>query len=191
MIEDDEQTEGAKYDVKIISRHNKNGIEVRPWSVNTIFKDVSVMKEQLVAQFHDVILDDELVFGYLLPGHGSKGRQQPIIKSSDLVMMYEAYKKRKKIILWLKVTRKKQKHLIDLDSQQKSKRPYIDEGQIPGPAVVAGKNSSMQKQPKQLFTNKAKAPVGGGRSNHDIHAQKMSEIQVIFEKLEDTHSEGQ
>ena len=49
-------------------------------------------------------MNGDFNYGYIIPGHGAKGHQQPINNSNDLKSMYE---KRKQIIMWLKVTQGK------------------------------------------------------------------------------------
>ena len=43
--------------------------------------------------------DKDVQFGFILPGHGKKGRQVPILLDSDLREMYKRYKKKTEILL--------------------------------------------------------------------------------------------
>ena len=130
------------------------------------------MKIQLESEFHEFILEDDFSFGYIQPGHGSKGRQQPVVEDRDLAMMYDVYKKKRQVLLWLKVTKCKQK-----------KRP-------------SNNDVECQQVAKQLRTQaenvgSGKIPIGGGKSNHDGHLKKMSEVELIVDQLEEIHSNSQ
>lgn len=135
-----------------------------------MFKDVTSMKIQLESQFHEFILEDEFSFGYIQPGHGSKGRQQLVVENRDLATMYDVYKKKRQVLLWLKVTKCKQKRQPssnDVECQQ------------------------VTKQLRTQAESEVKIPMGGGKSNHDRHLKKMSEVELIVDQLEDIPSNSQ
>lgn len=132
--------------MKIISPHTAESGVVKRWDNESTFGDVSVMKNHLSTDFAEFIQDAQFSFGYIQPGHGSKGRQQSLEVSEDLSTMYSVYSGKKQIILWLKVT--------------KAKRP------------LAANNSGTKKQ---------------CRTNHEGHLEKMSQVQVIVEELQERH----
>ena len=49
-----------------------------------MFTDISEMKRKLLEDMCACLEGEELTFGYLQPGHGTKGRQVPLLNSSDL-----------------------------------------------------------------------------------------------------------
>ena len=116
------------------------------------------MKSDLAIEFSDFICDGEFSYGYIQPGHGVKGQQVSIVENKDLVMMYEVYKKRKQIILWLKLA----KHPIEDIEQKTAKKPRLEE--------KSGVRS---------------------KSNHEAHLEKMSQVEIILDKLESIHDAGQ
>ena len=72
----------VSYTLKIISPRRKSEAKARKWDVDVVFTDVAEMKRRLLQETDvDDILDrEELTFGYLKPGHGTKGRQFPFTK---------------------------------------------------------------------------------------------------------------
>ena len=95
------------YTLKIINAQSKSGVEVRKWDVNFEFTDVTEVKRRLVNDVCDCLDGEELTFGYLEPGHGTKGHQVPLLNSGDLSSMYSTHRRRKQIILWVKNSKKK------------------------------------------------------------------------------------
>ena len=68
---------------------------MKEWSVKTKFSGSDFMRTQLGKD--SIIQDGNFNYGYMIPGNGAKGRQQPINNSNDLRSIYE---KRKQIIMW-------------------------------------------------------------------------------------------
>ena len=97
---------------------------MKEWSVKTKFSDSDVMRTQLGKDFNEFFQDGDFNYGYIIPGHGAKGRQQPINNSNDLKSMYDMYEKRKQIIVWLKVTQGKKpiKRPLYSDDTESSKK---------------------------------------------------------------------
>ena len=51
-------------------------------------------------KFEELSTCNDVVFGYIEPGHGLKGCQHWITTTDDLKDMYKAYERRKEIIIW-------------------------------------------------------------------------------------------
>ena len=136
----------ANYAVKVISPLTADSGVVKKWDKESKFSDVSIMKNQLSTDFAEFIKDAQFSFGYIQPGHGAKGRQQPLEVNEDLSTMYSVHSGKKQIILWVKVI--------------KGKRP------------LAANNTGTKKQCK---------------TNHEGHLEKMSEVQIIVEELQERH----
>ena len=47
--------------------------------------------------------------GFIQPGHGMKGKQQPLTHDEQLDDMYTVYKGKKEILVWLKVKKSKKR----------------------------------------------------------------------------------
>lgn len=144
----------GKYKIKIVSPHNKDGPEVQDWHVTSRFCGIDQMEMQLKEDFKKVIQDDEFVYGYISPGHGTKGHQISINCDGDLTAMYNAYRKKKQILEWLKVICKKLMKPV--------KCPCV---------------STDVTEIKKSWT------IGGTWSNHENHLCKMSEVEVIKRTL--------
>ena len=87
----------VSYTLKIIS---KDGVNVKKWNVDYKFVDTAEMKSQLLDEC--IVEGEEMIFE---PGHGTKGCLVPLVKSSDLVSMYDVNRGRKQFILWVKICR--------------------------------------------------------------------------------------
>ena len=96
------------YSVKVISPGGKGGYEIRALESHSVFVEVSKLKESLLCSCKQYIeVGKELQFGYIVPGHGKKGKQLEVTSNKDLLEMYERYKKRHEIMLWMKQSRKR------------------------------------------------------------------------------------
>lgn len=109
--------EKLNYCVKVISPHSSDGIQLKRWGREGKFEDLEAIKISLGEDFNDFIQDCDFKFGYIQPGHGSKGRQVALDEPKDIEAMYQAYRGKKQVILWIKVS--KQKHDRAIESQTK------------------------------------------------------------------------
>ncbi len=148
--------------VKVISHNSRDGIQIHKWeSRNSMFYDVDILKAGLSVDFQHYVLNDDFQFGFIAPGHGSRGRQVPLKSNSDLENMYDEHKNRREVVLWLKVVKGPRKRplsnsaLINIDS--KTKKPNLEQG-------------------------------SGRGSNYQGHLKHFSYIQCIVDKLEKMHA---
>lgn len=89
------------YTVKVITAGS--GSLLKKWSNKTTFVTASTMKLLLKYDFDSFMGQPEAFsFGYLQRGHGTKGRQYAISDDEDIKNMYEEYKGKKEIVLWVK-----------------------------------------------------------------------------------------
>ena len=65
------------------------------------------MENKLGEEFADLIQGNNIQFGYIVPGHGMKGKQRPIESPEDLTMMSNEYKGKRCILLWMKCQKPK------------------------------------------------------------------------------------
>ena len=78
------------YSVKVVSPVGKGGYEVHDLESHVVFTEVSKMKESIVSSCkHYMEVGKELLFGYIVPGHGKKGKQLEVTTNKDLKDMYE------------------------------------------------------------------------------------------------------
>lgn len=120
--------------MKVINPLDKGGYEIHSMASHGVFVQVSDLKQTILSSCEQYIQEDiELQFGYILPGHGKKGKQVLISSNEDLQNMYESYKKKKQILLWVKQTKK---------------RPRIDASATSGGASAQkpGNSSKYDKQ---------------------------------------------
>ena len=143
----------------------RSGVEVRKWDVNFEFTDVTEMKRRLVNDVCDCLDGEELTFGYLEPGHGTKGRQVPLLNSGDLSSMYSTHRRRKQIILWVKISKKKT---------------------VPPPAKRQC-TSSVSELSSKTSNKTSSAPSS---SKYTAQQQKMTELEVIVDDLSERHGDA-
>ena len=117
--------EKITYTIKFINLINQSGFELKQWSNTTKFTDVARLKSHLKADFEMYLEGDDFQIGYIMPGHGAKGRQVPITYLEDLTSMYSRCSRTKQIVLWVKPSRKKDSSIGASDSRVR-KRPYSD-----------------------------------------------------------------
>ena len=149
------------YTVKIINS-GCGGYLVKKWATNARFSTATEMQQQLEADFAAVLQGASFHFGYIQRGHGVKGRQFTITADEDVNSMYDEYRGRGDIILWLKTSSSRLAKSTPTDERHKSDK---DHG---------------RKQPAKSSKGEECAT---GRS-YQGHLSKMSEVQQIVEDLE-------
>lgn len=97
-------------------------------------------------------------FGYIIPGHGVKGKQKVLETDEELHGMHKEYRSKKVIVLWLKT--------------QSS------------PAQINRKRSMLPKDVHDTpNAPKAKASKSSGSGQYGAHLKKMEEVESILEQL--------
>ena len=92
------------YKVKVINPHGMGGYELHPLDSHEMFSHVQDLKESILTGCQEYIEGDkQLHFGYILPGHGKKGKQIELTSDDELCGMYPRYKGTE-IVLWMKHT---------------------------------------------------------------------------------------
>ena len=77
------------YTVKVISPNGMGGYELHPLNSYETFNHVQDMKESILTSCQEYIEGDkQLHFGYIVPGHGKKGKQVELTSDDDLRGMY-------------------------------------------------------------------------------------------------------
>lgn len=82
------------------------------------YTSVDDLKTKLCEQFSEYTESCETQFGYVVPGHGMKGKQEKISTDEELAVMYEKHKKKKRILLWLKCIPKSKRASTQGDAPQ-------------------------------------------------------------------------
>ena len=78
------------YSVKVINPFDKGGYEVHAMESQGKFLQVSDLEKSILTNCEDFIEDEKaILFGYIAPGHGKKGKQVPVSSNHDLQDMYE------------------------------------------------------------------------------------------------------
>ncbi len=72
---------------------------------------------------------DYLLFGYMMPGHGLKGKQHPVNDDPDVASIYDLYSSlRSPIVIWAKVsTRKRLAEINKANASCKTKKIKADD----------------------------------------------------------------
>ena len=105
---------------------------------------------------------DNLQLGYIIPGHGLKGKQHSIDSDLDIDSMYDVYGVRSPIIMWVKVTPQARKRLAEVPQ--------------------ANSNTPSKKMKSE---EASKLPQ---TSSYKSHVNKMAEVDCIVEELEKKHT---
>ena len=69
-------SETYQYSVKLINPLRKSTYDVQKFHVSMKFRNVSVLKEELVHSFPDRLIKTPDQVGYIQPGHGMRGSSQ-------------------------------------------------------------------------------------------------------------------
>lgn len=157
--------------MKVINPNGMGGYELHPLDSHDSFDCVQDIEECVRTSCQEYIeIDKQLHFGYIVPGHGKKGKQIEIIIDGDLREMYTRYKRGNEIVLWMK----------QIASRKRSRTPAESE------------ESSSRKRsctPTELECSSTSAGRKAGRSNYDKHVEKMSAVDKICDELSDKHGE--
>ena len=130
------------------------------------------MKESILSTCKQYIEGDkQLHFGYIVPGHGKKGKQVEITSDDDLREMYPKYKRVTKIVLWMKQT--------VITTRKRSRTP------------TESHKSDLSKRSRTSTDPESSASGGfkAGRSNYDKHIEKTTVVDEICDELSDKHGD--
>ena len=162
------------YALKVISRQRQSGFVVENFG-GDLFKTKEEIRDKITCTLKTknyITESDELQFGFIIPGHGFKGKQHALEDCDDITEMYEFYKgKKPPIILWVKikaVAGRARKRLSELSESIEDKI-----------------NDATKKQK----VSNSKDPIPR-RSSYQNHLSKMAEVDAIVGELEEKHSGG-
>ena len=94
--------------MKVINPLGKGGNKIVSLESHAVYVEVADLQQDILSGCEQYIeADKDVQFGFILLGHGKKGKQVPILLDSDLQEMYKRYKKKTEILLWLKHSRKR------------------------------------------------------------------------------------
>ena len=89
--------------MKVINPLGKGGYEIHSLESHAVFVKVADLKQDILSSCEQYIeMYKELQFGYVVPGHGKKGKQLAVLSDEDLEEMYKKHKKKCEILLWIK-----------------------------------------------------------------------------------------
>ena len=102
---EDMKDKGTSYSVKVVNPLGRGGYELLTLESQEVY--ASITREAILACCEGYIeADKDIQFGYVVPGHGKKGKQIAILSDADIREMYTPYDK-KNILLWMKQCRKR------------------------------------------------------------------------------------
>lgn len=73
------------------------------------YTSVETLKAELCQKFIEYTEGYDTQFGFIIPGHGIKGKQEQLNKDKELETMYNIHQKKKRILFWLKCKPKSKK----------------------------------------------------------------------------------
>ena len=88
----------------MLNPKNAGGHCVESWNTEK-FSRVDDLKNRLCEEFSDYMLGCNISFGYIVPGHGLKGKQRVISTDDDLATMYDEYRGKRCVMMWIKCER--------------------------------------------------------------------------------------
>ena len=107
-ISEQHKRSSYSYSVKVVNPLGKGGYEVLSLESHAVYVEVADLKQDILSGCEQYIeADKDVQFGYVVPGHGKKGKQMVILLDSDLQEMYKRYEKKQEILLWMKQSRKR------------------------------------------------------------------------------------
>ena len=169
----------TKFCIKFINPHNKGGFVVDKWDVDCKYDSADDMKSDLQQKVEDlgyISTQDDFNFGFVIPGHGVKGKQQSIVLDEDVEEMYRQYRGRKEIVLWVKMITAPQK-------KQKSGTTCRKRLSMPG-------DDSDEELPSKRAKGSESTSSHKCGSNYGKHLKKMTEVDSIVEDLKTLHDES-
>ncbi len=166
----------ATYVLKIINPNNKGGevLVNHIDDIKEVFTSADALMSKLCDSFSEYTEGYDTLFGYITPGHGFKGKQEQITTDIDLSDMYEAHKKRKRIMLWLKCkpARKRVEHPESNVPSSKRQNP-AHTSLIDAMSAVGSIVDSLKQKHGQRYT-----PVQLNCWAHMIHTHKHDSLDV-------------
>ncbi len=182
LVEEDASQMAApsslRFSVKIINPRTQGGFTVYKWETENQHDEVDALKNELFEKLEEqgyVSTQDDFKFGFMVPGHGVKGKQLAIDIDEDVSRMYQQYRGRKEIVLWVKIQSKTKKQPIKGTCGQKR--------------LSVSEDGSNAKSPPIKKAKKDTLPQKGG-PNYGKHLQKMSELDDIVEELNAKHQDS-
>ena len=86
--------------MKVVNPLRKGGYKVLSLESHAVHVEVADLKQDILSGCQQYIeADKDVQFGYVVPGHGKKGKQMIIWLDSDLQGMYKRYEKKQEILL--------------------------------------------------------------------------------------------
>ena len=108
----------ATYSFKIINPNNAGGeLIINDLEVPKRPTSADEFKAKVCEQFSQYVEGYDTEFGYIIPGHGKKGKQASVETDEDLASMYEKTKKSKSVVLWLKCKQRPSKRVASGSSE--------------------------------------------------------------------------
>ena len=105
------------YSLKIINPNNTGGeLIINDLEMPEQPTSAEELKAKVCEQFSKYTEGYDTQFGYILPGHGMRGKQETVDTDEELPTMYERFQKRKHFLLWLKCKRRSTKRTVASDS---------------------------------------------------------------------------
>ena len=131
------------------------------WEVHCEYDGAEEMKSDLREKIEDLRYigsQDDFCFGFVTPGHGVKGKQRSILLDEDLAEMYQQYRGRKEIVLWVKML---------TASQRKQKSGNSCRKRIPMPGS-SGDSNTRNHHPQSMLKGRKATQAGSAVPTMEI-----------------------
>lgn len=132
--------------MKVINPRRKSSYGVRKLKTTAHFSIVDDLKHELAASLESEVT----VAGYISPGHGMKGKQNPLEVDDDLVEMYAEYQSKREILLWCFATI--EENSVAVPETQKSRKRDRNSSSDPGPVEpqTTSKRAACEKKIQEV-----------------------------------------
>ncbi len=173
----------SKFSIKFINPRNQGGYAVDKWEGKCDYDGVVEMKSDLRDKLEDlgyISTQDGYCFGFVIPGHGVKGKQHSIEHDEDVGEMYRQYHGRKEIVLWVKL----------LTASQRKQKSSTSCRKRLSMAGTSGNDSDGESLPSKRSKKSNSESGQKCGPNYGNHLKKMTEVDSIVEELEGLHGES-
>ena len=108
------------------------------------FLSVEEMETKLGEEFADLIQGNIFQFGYIVPGHGMKGKQKTVESLEDLSAMWNVYKGKRCVLLWIKCQKSQPSKRLRSTSTDTSSEVDLPKTKRAGPGYSAHMKNMME-----------------------------------------------
>lgn len=140
------------YSIKIISKKKADFSIQRLREITAVYTSVEDLKKDVLSACNSNLSLEN--FGYIEPGHGSRGKQRWLASTDDLKDMYSVHRGKDEILLWsLSQPDGNRKRMHSPDAEESGKRARYDKYLDTMTHVESIEEDLREKHPNGQFTD--------------------------------------